>query len=220
MRGVNTRKETAEMEQITAIVGEYGLLAIFVMIALEYACFPMPSEVLLPLAGAIAWQGGLGFFPVLLCSVLAGVTGSYICYGIGAYGGRALINGMIRRFPKTEKGLTAAQKKFDSCSVLSVAVCRVIPLCRTYISFIAGIGRQNPWVFGLSSLSGIVVWNTVLIGLGYLFSDHWKDISSYYAQYKTVIFLLIGLIIVAKLVHRWVIRRSSRGNGGRLERAE
>ena len=208
------------MEQITAIVGEYGLLAIFIMIALEYACFPMPSEVLLPLAGAIAWQGGLGFFPVLLCSVLAGVTGSYLCYGIGMYGGRALINGMIRKFPRTEKGLVAAQKKFDSCSVLSVAVCRVIPLCRTYISFIAGMGRQNPLIFGLSSLSGIVVWNTVLIGLGYIFSDHWKDISVYYGQYKTVIFLLIGLILAAKLIHKFVIRRSAGKTSARPEQAK
>ena len=197
------------MDQITAIVGEYGLLAIFVMIALEYACFPMPSEVLLPLAGAIAWQGGLGFLPVLVCSVLAGITGSFVCYGIGAFGGRALINGMIRKFPRTEKGLTAAQKKFDNCSVLSVAVCRVIPLCRTYISFIAGMGRQNPWVFALSSFFGITVWNTVLIGLGYLLSDHWKDVSGYYGQYKTVIFLLIGLTLAAKLVHKWIGKRAA-----------
>lgn len=92
------------MDQITAIVGEYGLLAIFVMIALEYACFPMPSEVLLPLAGAIAWQGGLGFLPVLVAVYWLGITGSFVCYGIGAFGGRALINGRSENFPGLKRG--------------------------------------------------------------------------------------------------------------------
>ena len=74
-------------EYITNVIENYGLIAIFLVIALEYACFPVPSELVLPLSGAVAAQGKFNFLAVYLLSILAGLIGSYLCYAIGRYGG-------------------------------------------------------------------------------------------------------------------------------------
>ena len=80
-------------EYITNVIENYGLIAIFLVIALEYACFPVPSELVLPLSGAVAAQGKFNFLAVYLLSILAGLIGSYICYAIvrRAVPGRAAV---------------------------------------------------------------------------------------------------------------------------------
>ena len=188
------------------IVESYGFFAVFVLILLEYACFPLPSEVILPLAGAMAAGSGWAFFPVLGWSVAAGVAGSLLCYGVGFFGGRPLLEAWKRRFPKTRRGLEASQATYERYAILSVGVGRLIPLCRTYISLIAGISRQRLPGYLLSTAAGVTVWNLVLIGLGYFFTENSNIVSKYYEQYK--IFLLPCLLAaVAFVVGRLLWKR-------------
>ena len=130
-------------EYITNVIENYGLIAIFLVIALEYACFPVPSELVLPLSGAVAAQGKFNFLAVYLLSILAGLIGSYICYAIGRYGGVPLLRKIEARFPKFGGGILIAKEKFEKYSTLSVGLCRVVPLCRTYISFVAGLASTS-----------------------------------------------------------------------------
>ncbi len=185
------------METIMQLIQEYGLPAVFILITLEYACLPVPSEIVLPFAGAVAVGAGVGFPVILLLATAAGLVGSFICYLIGRYGGVAVMHKLVTRFPKMKPGLDYAQRQFDKYALLSVGLGRVIPLCRTYISFIAGLGRQNPVAFALSSLAGIVVWNSVLVGVGYYFSENWQTIITYYEEYKLIVIILAGLALVA-----------------------
>jgi len=76
---------------IFEIISRYGLIAVFIIIALEYACFPLPSEIVLPFAGAYAASQGIPFLVILLISALAGLLGSLICYLVGRIGGNALL---------------------------------------------------------------------------------------------------------------------------------
>ena len=183
------------MEWILRAVESYGLFAVFVLILLEYACFPLPSEVVLPLSGAIASQNEWTFGGVLAWSVLAGVLGSLLCYGIGYLGGYPLVEAVKRRFPKTRPGLEAAQEKYDRYATLSVGVGRLIPLCRTYISFVAGMSRQHLLRYLLSTAAGVTAWNFVLVGLGYLFAENWDAVSVYYDQYKMLLIPLFLLTV-------------------------
>lgn len=178
------------------IVQDYGLPAVFLLIMLEYACLPVPSEVVLPFAGAVAVGAGVDFPVILLIATAAGLIGSFICYAIGRFGGVAVIHKLITRFPKMKPGLEYSQRQFDKYALLSVGLGRVIPLCRTYISFIAGLGRQNPVAFALSSAAGIVVWNSVLVGAGYLFSENWQVVIAYYEDYKIAVIILVGLALI------------------------
>jgi len=185
---------------------EYGMLGMFLVVMLEYACFPLPSEVVLPLTGALAAQGGMQLWLALILSVTAGLCGSGICYAIGWFGGYPLVNKLCGRFPSMQKGVHASSQKFSKYSSLFVCVGRVIPLCRTYLSFVAGIARQNPAkFFGFSAL-GILMWNTLLLTLGYLLGDNWEMVMEYYKEYSVIVWVAVG-IAAAALAARYLIKR-------------
>lgn len=190
------------MEWITEFMGQYGLIAMFIFIILEYACLPLPSEVILPLAGAMAVASGDSLVLVIFISIVAGLIGSMICYSIGYSGGNAVLEQIMRKFPKTRKGIESTREFYQRYATYSVGFGRVVPLFRTYISFMAGITKQSRRSFLFASALGIMVWNTLLISLGYWLADSWTVIMSYYDKGKWVIFLLailfVGVLIFKK----------------------
>ncbi len=194
------------MEFVMDAVRDYGLIGVFVLILLEYACFPLPSEIVLPFSGAVASQSGWAYWEILLLSTIAGVLGALACYIIGYFGGYPLVEKIGRRFPKMQKGLDASRKKYAQYASFASGVGRVIPLCRTYISFIAGISRQNIWSYLLSTAIGVAVWNSVLLALGFLLAENWELATEYYEQYKMIL-IPIALVVVAVLVIRFILRR-------------
>ena len=190
------------MSYLMNLINEYGLLAMFFIILLEYACFPVSSEIVLPFSGAMASIQNIDFFLILPVSIVAGLIGTSICYTIGRYGGGPLLDKLMRRFPKTEKGIQSSYDRFEKYGTFAVCLGRMIPLCRTYIAFIAGAAKQNFLTYLCSSFFGITIWNTILIGLGYFFRENWKVVSSYYDQYKAYlnpVFIVIGVLILIKL---------------------
>ena len=194
------------MEFVMDAVRDYGLIGVFVLILLEYACFPLPSEIVLPFSGAVASQSGWAHWEILLLSTIAGVLGALACYIIGYFGGYPLVEKIGRRFPKMQKGLDASRKKYVQYASFASGVGRVIPLCRTYISFIAGISRQNIWSYLLSTAVGVAVWNSVLLALGFLLAENWELATGYYEQYKMILLPII-LVVIAVLVIRFILRR-------------
>ena len=190
------------MEWITEFITQYGLIAMFLLIALEYACLPLPSEVVLPLSGALAVTSGKPLMLVIVISVVAGLLGSMICYSIGYSGGNLVLDKLMHRYPSTKKGIESTRQFYAKYATYSVGLGRVIPLFRTYISFIAGITKQRVSTFLLASTLGIAVWNTLLMGLGYWLADEWKNVMGYYDSGKWILLLLgcaaIGLLILKK----------------------
>lgn len=197
------------MDFVMQIIQDYGLIAVFVLILLEYACFPLPSEVVLPFSGAIASQSGWSFLSILLFSILAGVLGALACYLIGYFGGYPLVEKIKKKFPKSRKGLEASQRKYEKYAVLSVGLGRLIPLCRTYISFIAGISRQNLGSYLASTAVGVAVWNSILIGLGYIFAENWSLVTQYYDEYKMILIPVV-LVVVLFFAVRYFAKRKKR----------
>lgn len=149
------------------VLERYGLLGIFAVLALEYACFPMPSEVLLPVSGLAAAAAGIPLALVVGVSVVAGVLGSSVCYALGFLGGRPLVDRLLARFPRARRGLLKTEQWQAQTGGLSVMLARVIPIFRTWISFVSGFMRQPYGTFALYSGIGIIIWNTVLLGSGY-----------------------------------------------------
>ncbi len=186
------------MSFFTNLIYEYGIFAMFFLILIEYACFPVSSEIVLPFSGAVASYQGTSFLVIILVSVIAGLLGTSVCYVIGRTGGLPLINRIKKRFPGSQKGLDNSFEKFDKYGSIAVCVGRVIPLCRTYIAFVSGVTKQRYVVFLSSSAIGITVWNIILIGLGYTLRENWKVVGEYYSQYKYILtpILAVGIIIL------------------------
>ena len=200
------------MEFFTPLFEQYGLLGLCLMILLEYACFPISSEIVLPFCGAFAKSYGISFFLLIPGSVFAGIIGTSFCYIIGRLGGAKVLTMLKTRFPKTEKGITASEEKMERYGALAVCFGRVIPLCRTYIAFIAGSMKQPYRQFLTYSFFGITVWNCILIGLGYLLKSNWNEVQRYYEEYKL---LLVATAVIVAFVFifwkRWSAKRASAG---------
>lgn len=197
-KGLDHNKRSERMEWITEFITQYGLIAMFLLIALEYACLPLPSEVVLPLSGALAVTSGKPLMLVIVISVVAGLLGSMICYSIGYSGGNLVLDKLMHRYPSTKKGIESTRRFYQQYASLSVGIGRVIPLFRTYISFIAGITKQTLSSFLFASMLGILVWNTALITLGYWLADRWQLVIGYYEQGKW--FILIGAILMMGII--------------------
>lgn len=193
------------MKSLAQFINEYGLTAMMLIIFLEYACFPVSSEIILPFSGAFASVHHIPFFIILPLSVIAGLLGTSICYAIGRFGGNVLLDGIAKRFPKTEKSIQTSKHKFECYGSPAVLFGRMIPLCRTYIAFIAGAAIQPLKQYLFFSAIGITIWNTILIGIGYFLRENWNVVSAYYRDYKNIcipiLLLFILLIISVHLYH-------------------
>jgi membrane protein DedA with SNARE-associated domain len=205
------------MNLFTNFINEYGLAALFVIILLEYACFPVSSEIVLPFAGAISAMQNTNFLVILLLSILAGLLGTGFCFTIGWFGGGAILLAITRRFPKAGKGITAATTKFKDNGVYAVCIGRVIPLIRTYIALVAGAARLNPVTYFTASALGITVWNTLLIGFGYVLQSNYDRVADYYSQYKhnlRPVAIIFFVMLLGNFIYRRIKKRKMlTGNG-------
>lgn len=194
------------MDNLTQLISQYGLVAMFLIIMLEYACFPVSSEIVLPFSGAVASINQIPYLVILPLSILAGLIGTGICFAVGWFGGGAILNGIKRKFPKSMKPIDASYEKFIRNSASAVCIGRVIPLIRTYIALVAGSARMNPITYFTSSLLGITVWNTLLIGLGYSLQSNYGRVAGYYDRYKSnllpVFIAFLGMLICLRCYRR------------------
>ncbi len=184
------------MNFLTNLIYDYGLIAMFIIIMLEYACFPVSSEIVLPFCGAVASINHTNYFVILSLSIIAGLIGTGICFCIGWYGGGAILHAITTKFPKAKKGIDAANEKFAIHGASAVCIGRVIPLIRTYIALIAGASKLNPVTYFTASALGITVWNTLLIGLGYILRENYKQVGEYYARYKHNLIPIVIICVV------------------------
>lgn len=182
------------MAMVLDLFNKGGLVAVLIFIGLEYTCFPIPSEFILPFVGSIAAIKGYSVVGIILLSVIVSYMGCLICYLIGFYGGAFLYNKIYNKFTRWQKGLDVANNNFIKYGNISVLICRLVPLCRTYISFFAGIFKQNLFKYSFYSILGISIWNTCLIMFGFVFVDKWELISGYYDRYKIILIILFSFV--------------------------
>jgi membrane protein DedA with SNARE-associated domain len=184
------------MAMVESLVTEYGMIAIFLLILAEYACFPVSSEIILPLAGLIGAGQGMAFPVLVLFASISGLAGSCITYGIGRFGGSPLLERLIVRFPSFSKPILASYRTFGDHGKCAVFLSRLIPLCRTYIGFVAGAMKQPLAGYLIYSSLGILLWNSVLLSLGYYFYCYRNVFFSYFNQYKKWILVSASLLLL------------------------
>lgn len=166
-------------DALIAFVEHYGLLAVFLLSALESACIPIPSELVVPPAGFMAYQGSLSLASVVAAATLGNVAGSWVAYAVGRRGGRPLIRRYGRYVWLSERHLAQAEDWFARRGEITVFVARLLPAFRTFISLPAGIGEMPLWRFLVYSLLGSLPWNLALAVAGYELGAHWEVIEAY-----------------------------------------
>ncbi len=160
------------VEMITTYFADYGGIAIFVIVLLEYMNLPgFPAGVIMPLAGIWAAKGNINFFMALLITILAGLTGSMILYYLGYSGGELFLQKYLNKYPKQRPAIERKLAWVRQKGCIGIFVSKLIPMIRTLISIPAGVAKMNLMKYTVSSTLGIFVWNLVFVGAGYFFGD-------------------------------------------------
>ncbi len=189
--------------RIMEVLGAPGVgLAIF----LENIFPPIPSELILPLAGFTASQGDFNVWAALAASVIGSLTGAYLLYWVGhAFGADRLRRIADWMWLVDAKDVDDALAWFSKYGTWSVFFGRLIPGVRSLISIPAGIDRMNPLTFGLLTTVGSLIWNSILIWAGVQLGEQWETVTRVFENYSSVVYISVGLIVVAVLV--FLIRR-------------
>lgn len=183
---------------IIETITQLGYVGIFMLMLLEAVFPPIPSELIIPFAGFSAQQGDLDFFGVVLAASLGSLAGMVPWYLAGRLFGlgriRALADRFGRWFTLNAEEIDLATGIFRRYGPLIVLFGRLLPIIRTLISVPAGLARMPVPMFVGFSLVGILVWNTLLTGGGYLLAEHYEAIEAWLDPLSYVV--LGGVVIV------------------------
>ncbi len=149
----------------------HGPLAVFVLMALEGSSLPIPSEVVLPLAGYFAAGNSLYFYGLLAAAVLGSVVGLAVDYYIGYFVGKDVVYKHAPKFHIKTKTIDRFDAWFSDNGVAVVLLSRLIPVIRTIISFPAGFARMDQRTFFAYSIAGTVIWDATLMYVGMYFGE-------------------------------------------------
>jgi membrane protein DedA with SNARE-associated domain len=185
------------------LLKQSGYAGVFVLMALESATLPVPSEVVLPLTGVLVYQGAMNFWLAVAFASAGSVVGTLIDYAIGFYLGRAAIIRYGKYVRIHEKQLILVEGWFSKYGPITVFLARFVPLIRTLVAFPAGIAEMRIAKFVAFSLVGIVAWDAVLIYLGYLAGQSYNAIISTLSKYFTEIGVISILIAAALIFIKW-----------------
>jgi membrane protein DedA with SNARE-associated domain len=192
---------------VTDYLGAYGYQAVFVLMVLESACIPIPSEVTMVFGGFLASRGELDFFLVAMLGTIANVIGSWLAYWVGLRGGRPLIERWGRYIFLREHELDRAEAWFARRGEMAVFVSRLLPVVRTFISLPAGVARMPFGKFTLYTFLGCLPWTFALTWAGLLLGDNWETVL----RYGEPISWAIAVAGVALIVW-WLVRRARAKN--------
>jgi membrane protein DedA with SNARE-associated domain len=182
---------------ILAGMAYLGYGGIIFLMALESACIPIPSEVIMPAAGYLSWKGeGLNIVGVILAGSLGSMLGSLAAYYAGLKLGRPLIVRYGKYIFMSEGDIERAEKWFAKYGGKATFISRMVPVVRTFISLPAGIGKMEIKRFTAYSFIGSIPWCAFLAILGYYLKDSWRIIFEQYGHYVDYA-VIIGIIAAA-----------------------
>lgn len=205
------------VDWVTSVVETLGYGGVAFLVALENLFPPIPSEVVLPLAGFVAAGGGASLVGMIIAATIGSMVGAFVLYGIAAAIGPVRLRALVTRHGKwfglDEADLDRTEEWFDRRANLAVLLCRCVPLMRSLISIPAGFRRMPLLPFTLFTLLGSLVWNVLLIGAGYLLGERWHQVEEPMELFQRLVLAVIALAL-AWFVWRRIVRprlRSAQG---------
>lgn len=194
---------------IAYVMETFGLVGLAVLLLAENLFPPIPSELVLPLAGFFVGRGTFGFAGALVASTLGSVAGALILYALGRHGGRPLILRYGRALRVKERDLDRVEGWFERYGDSVVLFARVVPLARSVISIPAGILDMPLGRFMVLTALGSAAWNALLIGAGWTLGSNWTRVSAVVGRYSDVV-LVLAFVATVALLGRWAFVRRRR----------
>lgn len=184
-----------------------------VLIALENIFPPLPSEVILPLAGFTASQGGFHLWEALLWTTAGSVLGALVLYAVGAALGLDRTIAVAGRIPLIQTSdIDKTVAWFRKHGSKAVFFGRMLPVFRSLISIPAGIERMPLPSFLLLTLAGSAIWNTVFVVAGYQLGENWHRVEHYAEYFQYLVIVAVGLAALAFIGHRLRSQRRQSGS--------
>jgi len=207
-----------EQELLNFISSTYAVMqwpGVVVLMAIESACIPVPSELIMPLAGWMLIKNeALSAWYILLAGVygaLGNTIGSVIAYEVGIWGGRPFLNKYGRYILISQHDLDRADCWFARRGSWSVFTSRLLPVIRTFISLPAGIAKMPRIKFAIYTFVGSFIWSAGLAYGGYQLGEHWEQIRVFMRPFDPVVITLI-IILIAYYIYRHVKHFNRTGN--------
>ena len=194
------------VEFLTNLFQTIGWSGVVVIMALESANIPIPSEVTMPLSGWMLVQAvGLTPWHALLLGGLWGAVGctlgSILSYALGAWGGRPLVERYGKYILVSEEDLVKADRWFSRWGDWAAFLSRLLPIVRTFISFPAGVVRMNFARFSFFSFVGSFIWCALLAMGGYYFGEHWEQLRAIMRPFDIPVALVLAAGVAYYVVH-------------------
>ena len=192
----------AVIHQMEEWVTSYGYIAIFVLMLLESACIPFPSEVTMLVGGWYAADGRLSFFWVVAAGVLGNLVGSWLAYWGGLTLGREVLDKYGKYVFIRSHDIDRAEVWWERHGEAATFFSRLLPVIRTFISVPAGMGKMPFGKFTIYTFLGVIPWTAALTYLGVVVEDNWEQVLNYF----DVPTLIIGAgVVIGAAV--WYLRR-------------
>jgi membrane protein DedA with SNARE-associated domain len=187
---------------IIATISALGYGGVALLMAIESACIPLPSEVIMPFSGSLVASGRFDLGLVAFAGAIGCLIGSYAAYFAGAYGGRRFLERYGRWVLITPHELEAADRFFARWGAAAVFFGRLLPVVRTFIAFPAGVTRMRLLPFTVYTLAGSYIWCWVLAYAGFKLGQHWAGLAPYFHRFDTAIAVLLAIGVGLLLYNR------------------
>jgi membrane protein DedA with SNARE-associated domain len=186
---------------IMGVISTMGYSGIVLLMAIESACIPLPSEIIMPFAGFLVYKGELVLWLVALAGAVGCVVGSIPAYYVGMLGGRPLVEKYGKYILLSKHDLDLADRLFAKHGEIIIIVARMLPAVRTFIAFPAGVVRMNMSKFIIYTFVGSFIWCWLLAFAGMKLGQNWKSLEVYFHEFHYMI-VAAGLLFVV-----WYVRR-------------
>lgn len=188
------------------LIHSAGYAGVFILMMLNSALVPIPSEVTMPFAGYLTQTGAL-FFPfVVLSGAIGDLAGALIGYAIGYFLEETVILRLIKKYGKfillSEHEYVKAVSMYKKYGSSITFFCRLLPGVRSFISVPAGLSEMNIWKFVLFTFLGSLVWVSALASIGYYLGAHWDSIGPIYSKFQMVIIIAFVILVGYYIYHK------------------
>lgn len=191
---------------IIHFIGTLGYFGVFLLMTLESALIPIPSEVTMPFAGSLVALGTFNFWVVVFVGTLGNLVGSLLAYWLGWWGEETVVRKVITKYGKyvliSESEYDRSERWFRNHGEFVVFLSRVLPVLRTFISLPAGVAKMKLKKFVLYTVIGCFVWSIVLTQIGVVLGNNWKSLEGYFRKFDVVIVAAGVLVVIWYIWHK------------------
>lgn len=188
---------------IIAVISAGGYLGVVLLMAIESACIPLPSEVVMPFAGYLVYTGRFDLFAAATAGAIGCNLGSTVAYYVAVYGGRPAIERWGRYVLIRTHDLDRAEQLFDRYGSAMVFVGRLLPVIRTFIAFPAGLARMRMLPFQVYTFIGSWIWCFALAYVGFVLGDRWNSDPQFRRIYHSLDIVIIVVLVAGIAWFLW-----------------